>query len=540
MRISVTGVGNEGILRDPAPHALPPSAWTAGQNIRFADGVALPTGRDLPVLNAPQIPPHWLHYTVDYWVYAGPKTPTTMGVWVIDQSRNHIELSTTISPAWSALSRITGGNINGLTAINNVTDAPVYWQGENPATQKILYLPFDATDSWFDKGWAAQAMRPHKRWLFALGPVENGSSFPKRIRNSAAAPPGSIPATWDDTDTTADASFVDDAASDRYDFVDGLSMGDEFVACTEQTTWVGQATGNNDAPFRFRKAFDFIGVLAQGCMVSQGRRQFVLSEDDLIMHDGSSATSVLRENNRRWLFRTLDNNNKQVTFLFYSRPTNELWVCFPEQGAQWCTKALIVNLSDNSRIGVRDLSNVSSIDIGSSFDALTILDWQNANFSFGSSTFPYSTVSTSPDTEDSVAASPLDLSSLTCLKPYADVVDPQASTPTVQLERSHLTFPGEARVSLQDGRILRCTAIYPTFNRAPAGDVNVYLGTSNSAGGTMTWHGPKQYNANTTRTGRVTFREQGRYLGVRFETTDGADWQLSGYDMDIQPLGYRA
>ena len=540
MRISITGVGELGIFRDPPGHALPPNAWTGGQNIRFADGVAMPTGREVTQLGPLQIPAYWLRNTVDFWIYAGEKTAATMGVWAIDRTKAHTELSTTISPLWSSLSKITGGNINGLLVINNLTDSPVYWVGNAPSVNKLLWLPWDATDNWSTKGWKAAAIRPHKRWLFALGPEEAGSSFPKRIRNSAAAPPGSIPATWDDTDTTNDAAFVDDAAADKYDFIDGLSIGDEFAAYTNQTTWIGQATGDADAPFRFRKAFDFLGTLTHDCIVAQGRRHYVLTQDDLVMHDGSTATPLLKENNRRWLFRNIDVQNLDASFVYYSRVTNELWVCFPEQGATHCTLALVIDLLSGQRIGIRQLPAIRSVDMGEDFSDLIVLNFGNANFPWASANFPWSQVSNVREVEQRVGVSPDDLSGLIFFAHYADVVDPSATVSDVRIERRHLTFPGEHRAALQDGRVLRCTAIYPTFSRQPSGDVNVYLGTSNSAGGDMVWHGPGVYNANTTRNGRVSFRAQGRYLGVRFETTDGADWQLSGYDMDIEPLGYRA
>ena len=525
-------------MRDPPAHTLPPNAWTSGQNVRFVDGVAMPTGRDVRTLGPLQVAPYWLHYNVINWTYVGDNGDNTMGAWAVDTSQTHTNLVSGVQPNWTAESRVTGGNINGLVTINNKTDTPVYWDGANPVTSKLVHLPWDATNSWNDVSWRANSIRPHKRWLFALGMIEGSATYPQRIRNSASAPPGAIPATWDDADATADAAFVDDPASDLYAFIDGSSMGDEFCAYTAQTTWIGQATGNNDAPFRFRKAFDFVGTLSTDCVAAQGRRQFLLTQDDVVTHDGSSVQSVLRENSRRWLFRNIDTDAVDACFIFYARTTNELMVCFPEQGALHCTKALVINLNDNSRIGIREIPELRAIDMGSDFPGVTVLDFDSANFTYGQSTFPYSQVTVASDTEDRFGVSPTDLTGLICMKNYANVVSPHV--PTARLERSHMTFPGEQRPALQDGRILRCTAVYPTFSRQPDGDMDVYLGTSNSSGGDMTWHGPQKYNAKTTRNGRVNFRAQGRYLGVRFETTDGADWQLSGYDMDIQPLGHRA
>ena len=540
MRVSIQNVGEIGVVRDTPPHALPPNAWTAARNVRFRDGVAMPTGREFPLLGPLQIESHWLHNAKTHWVYAGPRTDFLMGVWAINSFGSHIELSTSVVPAWSVgISLVSGGNINGLTVLSNVADSPVYWVGVDATTNKLAWLPWDATDTWKDKNWTAKAVRPHKRWLFALGTVEDGTVHPQRIRNSAAAPPGAIPATWDDTDLTQDAAFVDDPAADRYDMVDGLSMGDEFVACTNQTTWVGQATGIADAPFQFRKVFDHVGVLTTDCMAAVGRRQYLLTQDDVVVHDGSRVESLLTNTFRRWLFRNIDVANFSSSFLYYSRVTDELWVCFPGLGATHCTTALVIQLSGSPRIGVRDLPNLRKIDMGPSFETPLVWTFDTADFAYAVSDFPYSYTSQARDTEKRIAVSPTDLSGFQCLEHYADTTNPSANVPRCSIERQHLVFP-ESDGALRAGRVLRCTAIYPQFSRLPDGPVEVYLGTARTVDDPMTWYGPKLYEPHNSRTNRVTFREQGAYLGVRFATEDGSDWQLSGYDMDIQPLGYRA
>ena len=531
IRVSVVNVGEVGILNDPAPHALPPNAWTAGQNVRFDDMVVRPAGRDMYALGALQIPAYWNHYMVSHWAYVGEKSANEMGVWVVDSGQTHTELTAGVGvvPGWSpAQVKITGGLVNGQLVVNNTSDSPAYWIGTSPVTDKLLWLPWDATDSWKTKNWTTRALRPHKRWLFALGVTEDTDNYPKRIRNSAAAPPGAIPATWDDTDTTNDAAFIDDAAADRYDFIDGLSMGDEFVACTSQTTWIGQATGIADAPFRFRKAFDLAGVLSTDCMATHGRVQYLLTPEDLVVHDGSRLRSVLDQKSKRWLFNNINANAVDAAFIFVSRVTNELWVCFPESGESHCTKALTVNLPDSEKIGM-----------GSDFVVPAPVTYEEADFTYGASNFAYTQTSLSVDREDRLGVSPVDQAGMVCMKHYADDAGP-TTTPTAMVERTYLTFPGEARTQLQDSRILRCTAVYPTFDRAPDGDLKVYVGTSKSANGNVAWSQPKTYNAHATKDGRVPFRQDGRYLSIRFETVDGADWALSGYDLDIVPLGYRA
>ncbi len=539
LRLSVVNVGDLGIFHDVPGHALPPNAWTRGLNVRFEDGVVRPAGRNVASAGPMQIPPYWSQYMVDYWVYAGAKSSGEMGVWTIDPSSIHVELTTGdgIVPSWTPQARITGGMINSNLVISNTVTPPAYWAGFSPTVEKLKWLPWDDTNTWQGKNWAAAAIRPFKRWLFALGPIEEGIPNPRRIRNSAAAPPNTIPATWDDTDTENDASFIDDASADRYDFIDGLALGDEFVAATEQTVWIGQATGIPDAPFRFRKVFDEAGVLSTDCMVTSGRLQFMLTQNDLVVHDGSKIRSILEGKSKRWLFSNIEPAHIDSAFIFYSPRTGEVWVCFPELGATHCTIALSVNMRDGEKVGIREIPALRHIDIGADYSDVQALLYQNSNFTIQSSTFPHTRTSTVLVAQERLGVSPDDLTGLVNLKHYASDPGP-TSDPFGSVEREHLTFPPESRGELQDTRIKRCTAVYPTFSRQPDGPVYISVGTSVSAGGIVSWSPEKVYDARTTRDGRVPFRQEGRSLSIKFRSN--GDWQLSGYDLDIVPLGYRS
>ncbi len=74
-KVPFDDVGTVGINRDLEDHSLPLSAWTAGQNVRFADNKAMKMLGDEIVFDSPAVPPYWampVHTPHNvFWIYAG-------------------------------------------------------------------------------------------------------------------------------------------------------------------------------------------------------------------------------------------------------------------------------------------------------------------------------------------------------------------------------------------------------------------------------------------------------------------------------------
>ena len=67
--------------------------------------------------------------------------------------------------------------------------------------------------------------------------------------------------------------------------------------------------------------------------------------------------------------------------------------------------------------------------------------------------------------------------------------------------------------------------------------VNVYLGTSMSTEGGLTWNAPVEFNPNTQS--KVSVRGTGKLYAVKFESTGDLEWELDGYSVDVRNVGTR-
>lgn len=534
--IRVRAVGDQGLILDPPAHALPPNAWNGGLNIRFREGSVQTDGGSKTLGGTLQVSqPHHLEYLNDYWLYAGGDGAGNLDTYLLDNTYTHYDIqSATDVPAYTTLDKFTGGVVNGLPVIAHNNDHPIYWPGGNPSTVNCAWLPWDSTPKdWSTENWKARAIRPHRRWLFALGPTEGSTDYPYRIRNSAAAPPNAIPASWDDTDTTNDAAFIDDLQADLYPLVDGCSLANDFVVCTEQTTWIGSSTGDNDQPFIFRKAFN-VGAMTNGCLMTYERQQFILTPDDLVVHDGHSMRSILDERARRWLFAAISSQWYERAFLALSRATHELLVCFPSTDSTWCDRALTVRLTDY-RLGYRHLPDISDLKQGDDFSAGTDYNFEDIPWAYNMIPVAYAANAIGKSKEDRVGIAP---GSTTGLKRVNENQAQDADTDTTsegksKVQRDHVTLES------QDESVYLLRSVRPIFTREPTGSVTIGLGAANSAGGTINYTKTHTYDSSTTTEGRVNTDVSGRSFGIYIESAQNVEWALSGYDLELVPIGFR-
>ena len=76
-------------------------------------------------------------------------------------------------------------------------------------------------------------------------------------------------------------------------------------------------------------------------------------------------------------------------------------------------------------------------------------------------------------------------------------------------------------------------AIYPHFDGE--GTVNIYTGTEESQGAGITWSQPQEFVIGEDY--KATFRESGRYIGIRIESKTDNIWGLTGYSIEYSYEG---
>lgn len=340
-------IGSPGVVRDSPAHKIIDSAFSDAKNMRFGENGAEALVGDLSIFSTASITPLWLGFfppiTAPHWVYGNATE-----MWVFEGS-THTEI-TRISGDYAGIPGERWGStvFNGVGIFNNAVDIPQSWPGFAPAT-KLIDLP-----NWVSTR-RCKSMKSFKNYLVALNLTDSGVERPYRILWSDSADTGTVPGSWDSTNPATDSREFDLAETSDY-LVDQLVLGDINIVYKEHSTWGMQYIG---PPFYFRfwKILSKVGLLTRDCMVNVPFGHVVVTQDDIILHNGQteSTKSILDAKLRRWLFSSIDTTNYYNCFLLANPIKNEVLFCFPEIGETYATNSIIWNWQDKS-LGVREIT----------------------------------------------------------------------------------------------------------------------------------------------------------------------------------------
>lgn len=344
LEVEIADPQSIGLVRDQAGHILPPEAWTLASNMRMRDdGIERILGQE-QIFGTPGVAPHfamavtnassifWLYVSLlKAYVYDGSvHTNITRQTAAVD-----VDYTGTETRQWN------GCFIGGIPILNNGIDPPQYWATLSPAT-KLAALP-----NW-PASTTALVLRSFGPYLFALNLTESGTARPHVVRWSHPADPGSVPASWDHTDPTRDAGRTELTDVEAGMIQDGLVLGGNLYIYKEGSTHRVTLIGGTDI-FDFKPFLVSSGILTQRCvaLTPDGLRHFVATKDDIIVHDGNKAESILDRKMKRHLANAMDPVTYRNSFVFANPFTGEMFFCYPETGATHPNRAIIWN----SKIG---------------------------------------------------------------------------------------------------------------------------------------------------------------------------------------------
>lgn len=344
-----------GIVRDRPPHRMKDSAFSDGSNVKFGQDGAEALAGDLATFSAAAITPLWIGtfppITNPKWVYADLAQVFAL------EGTTHTEI-TRVSGVYSGLAqeRWQSAVLNGVGILNNTVDLPQAWTDFSPTTPLVDLPNWTATRR-------AKSIRAYKNFLVALNMTDSGVERPYRVLWSDSAAPGTLPGSWDSTDPATDSREFDLAETSDH-LVDSLPLGDVNIIYKEDSTW-GMGYIGPPFYFRFWKILSKQGLLHRDCAASTPVGHIVVTQNDVILHNGQmeNSVSVINSSMRKWLFQNIDPNNFRNCFLFPNVRNNEVWFCFPEVGETYATQALIWNWQEKS-IGVRNLSPTPFVSVG--------------------------------------------------------------------------------------------------------------------------------------------------------------------------------
>lgn len=506
--VTIPTVGKYGVITDVPSQELPIEAWSSASNMRFRNGAAERFRGETQIFTNPAVTPYWIQpYTNAsrrYYIHAG------LNKVYADDGTSRYDITGT-APTGGIDDRWTGGTLNGVHVMNNGIDAPTYWGGKTAT-------PLATLPSW-PANTRCNTLRPFKNYLIATGVTKNvgttNDSYPHMIKWSKSAVPGSVPASWDQTDLTIDAGETD-VAEEPSIVVDTLPMGDVNVIYKERAmfsmTFIGQPY-----VFQFQRLPGDIGALARGCVASTPVGHVVLCAGDVILHNGQGPQSIANAFLRRWLFTNIDSTNYKRSFVCTNPARDEVWICFPGLGQSACNLAVVWNWTDKTW-AFRQL-NSATYGASGQINYTSTNTWASDSDSWNNDVTAWN--------QDEY--SPADARLLMC-----------SAAPAISLIDTGGTFSGSAYVSTlertglafnQPDRVKIIRSIYPRIDAAKGTQIQIQVGGSMDPEKAPTWSAPVTYTVGSTY--KADAFANGRFLAVRFTSMDNQPWRIRSYDADI-------
>ena len=412
----------------------------------------------------------------------------------------------------------TGGVINQLPVINSPLDGP-YWWDQDFTTPGILQLLPDWTP-----GEVCATMRPFREFLFALGMSTSAGVFPDLLRWSDAAPPGDVPQSW--TPGTGTQAGEASVSFNPGALVEGRQLIDRFYVYKTTSTYVMSLIGGQFI-FSQRPVFSTVGALARNCVIEWHGQHIVLTDGDLVIHDGQNVQSLISERLRREIFDTMSGANFANSYLALGTSFEALLVCRPEGDELFPSEAIVMNLDDFSfghqalistgtpyaTEGLVDDSNVPTED---DWDQKTTL-WSNDPTRWDETDFSR--------IENGILMTDYDGFVLSELNAGVD----QEGLPLEALaERVGISL-GEP----QRRKFVR--RLWPRFISGIGQVFEISIGVSEFASEPPTYGPVQTFVVGTDRF--VNVNQSGNYLAYKIESTGGLPWVLPSLDLEVELMG---
>lgn len=503
---------------------MSPGALTDVRNVRVTEGyVAKSEGRSIQLATA--VPP--------YGVLAGATDASNFQAYM-GLDKVHAWLGT----EHEDITRISGDYtgeaddywnwclFNGLPILNNGVDVPQLWSQPTTSTPLVDLPNWPSTVR-------AKVIRPFKNYLVALYITKSGAVFPRMVKWSHSASAG-VPSSWDETNAALDAG--ENVLSEGEDLlVDCLRLGDFNVIYGETSTWEMHLAG---APliFSFKQRFPQSGLLAQGCGVNVLNRHFVVTNDDIILHDLSRIESIADLRIRQWFFKNLNRMNAGITRVTTHIASKEVWILFSTEDAPVHNLALVWNWVFNTW-SIKDLpGTLAAASIQKVIDLTGT--WTEVAGDWDSQTSTWNAIAgvVGRHTGSLYLASNTDSEILLVDN---ELCVCEAGSYESFVEREGLAFLVNSRTGelyYDFKRLKMLLAVYPHIEAPVGATFTLSVRVKDTLLGPYGAAQSVQWIAGTDTWKSIFIT--GRFLSVKISDNGGENaWSLLGYDLDLVPLG---
>lgn len=327
-------LGGVGVVTDLPSFDLPQNAWTKCLNVRFFGNKVQKIGGNRKVLTSGSPDEVFLSIcprpNSEQVVYG---TPTSL--YLVD-GITHLKASKLVEELPYKYTATPERNwfytyMSNSVIMNTYYETP---QGLIPGSETFIDIPGWGSpnmDNSVNVNWKTPIIRSYKDYLIALGMQENNVDYPQRVRWSDISFVNSLPTNWHQDNPNTDGGFVD-LSNAVGKIVDGVAMMDKFIVYTDQETFIMDYVGG-DFIFSFRKLFNDAGLLAPECACEFEGKHFVISQDDIFIHNGSTRTPIASGRVKDYLISEISSTNPLATKVFTHPKRKEIWVQYVSNGS---------------------------------------------------------------------------------------------------------------------------------------------------------------------------------------------------------------
>lgn len=533
INIPLTQLANKGINKDIDAHNLPMDTWSDGSNVRMIDGAVESSSGHLSVYNSSP-PAEPAHFTI-------PVTTTSSYIWVA-ATLDHVYKQ--VGDVWTDITRAsgvytgtaddrwTGGMFGGLLVLNNGVDAPQIWNG---AAANLLTLDWETgVSTWLSKTYSCKAMRPYKSFLVALDLDYNGTRHPQRVQWSNITAAGAHPSSWDDTDDTVEAGYTDLIKGGGY-VVDCLELGGTNIIYRAESTHTMDYNPNSSNIMDFdRLPFDR-GIMGRGCAAEFLDMHAVFTRDGIIAHDGRTIKHyITNQRMRKWIAGKIDPDTFERSFIVPQYKEDEIWFCFPEQGASFATIVIIWNYHNDTLV-IKDLPSATHISHGA-VDPNVDDSWAVTGTWEDQGEADWDKVLYKPMQNNLLMAT-----NESTLKLYQmdETFQNDGANQTCWIERLSLplSVTKDGQPVLDPTNTKNIGRLWPIMTGTEGGEIQFKIGSQETPADPVTWSETKTFTIGADR--YLDFSIDYNYLSIQILSSSNIKWRLTDLIADIVDTGNR-
>ena len=255
----------------------------------------------------------------------------------------------------------------------------------------------------------------------------------------------------------------------------------------------------------------------RNCIADIDGYHVVLTNNDVIIHDGTTSSSILDKLTRRWLFQNIDVDNADKCFVFMNPFFNEVYICFPKIGSSSCDSAIVYNYKDKT-VSTRELPNATHASYGPVDNGL-VASWQQDSAPWDSDLSLWNGPDFVPNASRCILGSAdTKLYMLDASSSFDGVI------PSAYLERRGLSLDFPEQIKLVRG-------IRPRITGSVGNTVLIQIGGQSDPFTEPVWSDVMTHTIGSTIVNDCLV--SGRYIAVKLATGTAFQWRLDSYDLDV-------